>query len=254
MKSRKNSKEYKAWLRIKQCCYNPKDKSFNKYGGRGITVCCAWMRSFGSFLLDVGMSPSPKHKFTLHEGSSEFNEENCRWAPPCDIIKCGEHAYVCIEDNRSKCTKLVLVDLEDIGIVAGYPWHFSHKANHQYAYTKVPKNQRVAMHRLINKTPCDMHTDHINGDTLDNRKSNLRSCTPSENSISFLTLSRNKSGFRGVYLHKDTLKWAATITYKGKKMHLGLFNTAQDASIAYKTKRNEVICNEGNTETLGDSL
>jgi hypothetical protein len=58
---------------------------------------------------------------------------------------------------------------------------------------------RKSMHREIMKTPKGMHTDHINGDTLDNRKENLRVCTHRENCQNKKLRSDSASGMKGVY-------------------------------------------------------
>ena len=85
------------------------------------------------------------------------------------------------------------------------------------------------MHRLINNTPKNMLTDHINRDKLDNRKCNLRSGNKSLNSINRCKPSNNKSGFKGVHLDSWTEKWRAEIKINGKKITLGRFNNKLDA-------------------------
>lgn len=74
--------------------------------------------------------------------------------------------------------------------------------------------------------------DHINGIRDDNRISNLREATPSENRQNIKKVVSN-SGFMGVTWNKAVGKWQAAIKLNGKNMHLGVFKTAEDASVAY---------------------
>ncbi len=76
--------------------------------------------------------------------------------------------------------------------------------------------------------------DHINHDTLDNRRSNLRVCTHLENCQNRGAYSNNSSGFLGVSFHKHTGKYAARIRVNGKLMHLGLRQTPEEAHELYR--------------------
>ena len=93
------------------------------------------------------------------------------------------------------------------------------------------------MHRLImqlRKVNIDGYEiDHINGDTLDNRFSNLRIATSGQNKTNRDVRSDSKSGFKGVEFQKQNKNWCAYICHDGKKRHLGVFDTADDAAIAY---------------------
>ena len=75
--------------------------------------------------------------------------------------------------------------------------------------------------------------DHINGDTADNRLSNLRPATVRQNQFNAKRRVDNKSGFKGVSFHRATGKWAATISTGYGRKHLGLHLTPADAYAAY---------------------
>ena len=75
--------------------------------------------------------------------------------------------------------------------------------------------------------------DHINGIKHDNRLSNLRPATHSENMRNQRIPSNNTSGYKGVRWHKPTGKWQAYIKVDGIQKHLGLFTDIADAVAAY---------------------
>ena len=91
----------------------------------------------------------------------------------------------------------------------------------------------IYLHRHLLNTPDGLDTDHINSITLDNRRSNLRVATTSENSRNTEKQSNNKSGYKGVSYHKGTQKWRTQITIDYKLFHLGLFTDKHDAAKAY---------------------
>lgn len=90
----------------------------------------------------------------------------------------------------------------------------------------------VYMHRIINDTPDGMVTDHINRDTLDNRRANLRSADKSLNAINSKLPSDNKSGHKGVSFYKNA--WVAEIKHNRVKHYLGRFKKKSDAILARK--------------------
>lgn len=84
----------------------------------------------------------------------------------------------------------------------------------------------IPLYRWIMNCPKHLQVDHINHNTLDNRKSNLRKVTCRENNCN---KRNNKSGFAGVRWHSQGNKWNARITIKGKEKSLGMFKTKEEA-------------------------
>lgn len=93
---------------------------------------------------------------------------------------------------------------------------------------------RVIMARVLGRDLLQReHVDHINSDTLDNRRTNLRLASPSENLRNRGKNRNNTSGFKGVSCFKRTGRWHARIWANGKCHHLGYYDTPEDAAHAY---------------------
>lgn len=75
--------------------------------------------------------------------------------------------------------------------------------------------------------------DHINGNRLDNRRCNLRLATHEQNMHNARRRKDNSSGFKGVSWKVRDRKWYAAIEISGKRIHLGVFDTAEEAHVAY---------------------
>lgn len=91
---------------------------------------------------------------------------------------------------------------------------------------------RDLLHRRIAQPSKGECVDHINGDKLDNRRSNLRLCDESQNAANRHAVL-SKSGLKGVCWEKQTRKWRATITVHYKQISLGRYHKLDDAKQAY---------------------
>lgn len=72
------SSEYLIWVSMHQRCSNTRNKSYPRYGGRGIAVCARWS-DFQMFLLDMGVRPTKKHSIERRNTDGDYEPSNCEW-------------------------------------------------------------------------------------------------------------------------------------------------------------------------------
>ncbi len=145
--------------------------------------------------------------------------------------------------------KRVVVDDEDYSFLHRFTWSARKCADRDYAVTARRFDDAyhaTFMHRMILNAPPNMVVDHVNGNTLDNRKENLRICTKGEN-------GRNRKPnagyrFKGVRkinsrgkIRPRILGYAANIYFKGKAIRIGYYATEEEAARAYDTKAKELF-------------
>lgn len=140
--------------------------------------------------------------------------------------------------------KVTLVSIEDYECLSQWKWHLAGR-NYEYVYRSTHigsakngtrKQIHISMHRQIMNAPKDLQVDHINGNKLDNRRSNLRLCNNSQNHQNIGLTKKNTSGFKGVRLDKRkwrNKRWLAEIKTKEKSLFLGYFETKEEAATAY---------------------
>lgn len=131
----------------------------------------------------------------------------------------------------------ILIDEDDLEKVSKYKWYINRDGYAQSRKSRLEnperKQEQIKLHRFIlNLKSNDGNiVDHINGNKLDNRKSNLRLCTNAQNQMNCKTPKSNKLGVKGVRFNKG--KYEATIYKDGKSYYLGRFDTIEDASNKY---------------------
>lgn len=128
--------------------------------------------------------------------------------------------------------KFALVDNEDFEYLNQFKWKFDATTGYS-CRTLYPKGKEY-MHRIINKTPRNMQTDHINRNKLDNRRENLRTVTAKLNVRNTGLFKTNKTGHKGIWFWETREKWQVYIWNNNKKVYLGIFNTLSEAIIARK--------------------
>jgi len=138
--------------------------------------------------------------------------------------------------KRIKLTKgkYAIVDDEDFEYLNQWKWNISwngYATRSQHIRLGVGKytSKGVWMHRIINNTPKNLITDHINMNKLDNRRCNLRDADKSLNGINRGKNKNNTSGCKGVSWDSWTNMWRAELMIKGNKVRMGRFSKLEDA-------------------------
>ncbi len=135
------------------------------------------------------------------------------------------------------------IDAADLPLVAPYKWHASKSSNGRYyarGYMVVDGRwTKVYLHRFLTGAPRGVDVDHINSDTLDNTRSNIRVCTHAENSRNRRVQVGERAGVKGVWFDKSRQKYQAYINVGGKRISLGRFRTEAAAIEAYNAAATE---------------
>lgn len=132
-----------------------------------------------------------------------------------------------------KLTKGAFAIVDDINYekYSSKKWQFCNG----YAVRFEKKNglrKTIYLHKEIFPVPDGYEVDHINKNRLDNRIENLRKCTHAQNVRNRNMQSNNTSGFKGVS-RSAYGRWVAKISYKGSDIHIGTFDSPEDAAMAY---------------------
>lgn len=126
-----------------------------------------------------------------------------------------------------------ILDAADAGLVVRGSWA-ALVTPHGHAYAQRSGSAgapTVLMHRLILAAQPGQIVDHIDGDGLNNRRSNLRLCTHRQNMCNQVVSRRNRLGIKGVSL--DRGRYKAKITTAERTIHLGSYDTPEEAKAAY---------------------
>lgn len=122
---------------------------------------------------------------------------------------------------------------------ADYDWLMQWKWQETSGYARRTQKENgkyksMSMHRILLSPLPGFEVDHVNGNTLDNRRCNLRVCTRSENNRNVRKPRyRRSSQYKGVHRYRPRERWSVTITSYGKKIYLGRFDSEVEAAHAY---------------------
>ena len=132
--------------------------------------------------------------------------------------------------------KVAIIDAEDAPRVLRHRWYAHKERGRWYVATSI-RSGGVAtvlkLHRLILNPPAETDIDHIDCDGLNNRRSNLRLATRSQNNQNARLRANTTSGFKGVSWNKRKHKWDVRIRLNGCQKFLGYFQTKEEAAAAY---------------------
>jgi len=151
------------------------------------------------------------------------------------IVQPIDTAYRLIPLTRNKNA---IVDAGDFEWLSQWNWYATfHPQNGSFYATRTTGSHKygtvrtIKMHRLIMKCEEGQEVDHRNLDTLDNRKENLRKCTPKQNSFN----RRPHKGclYKGICFDRRRGVWYAYLRTSGRRIFGGSFESATDAARAY---------------------
>lgn len=147
---------------------------------------------------------------------------------PADVA-ITPHAAIVLIGRRHAMVGYTKVDVADAAELSRHEWHlFKDSDGDKYAYRRDGKGRRIWLHRhLFGLTPeqNQIEVDHINRDTLDNRRSNLRKATHAENMQNRPSHAGSTSNYRGVYRNVNETRWRAQVVVNGKTHKLGTHAT-----------------------------
>ena len=131
-----------------------------------------------------------------------------------------------------------IIDTDMIASVAPIKW----RLNGNYTYGYIPGKGDISLHSFIMGGKKEgLVIDHINRDTLDNRRRNLRYCTVSENIFNSKLYSKNKTGTRGVSYYANNKRYIADLKVRGKRYYLGSYETLEEASKVRKEYERKIF-------------
>jgi hypothetical protein len=98
-----NTSEYAIWSSMRQRCLDPNSPAYNRYGGRGITICDTWEDSFEAFYTDMGPRPSATHSLERINNDLGYSKENCRWATPSEQSRNTRRNHLLTYNGKTQC-------------------------------------------------------------------------------------------------------------------------------------------------------
>ncbi len=138
---------------------------------------------------------------------------------------------------------VTVIELDDLPKVVGFTWSAKVGSTHVravgYRHGAGRGHVPELMHRVLMGAAPGVEVDHRNGDTLDNRRSNLRFATSAQNKMNSKLRRDNRVGYKGVQFHAETGKYRARIRLQGRTHSLGLFATPEEAARAYDVAARE---------------
>lgn len=195
-------------------------------------------------------------KLLVIEKNKTSRNGGCSWVCRCECgrdcvvggkalanktkTNCGKCNYGCYTSYSEYAicelpdkTKFI-IDMEDYPLVSQYKWTQTPRGYFVSAMGK--RGGHTFLHRLVMKhydLKENEFIDHIDCDKTNCRKSNLRICKKTDNNRNILIQKNNQCGYKGVHWAKDRRKWRADITVNRQHIHIGSYDTAEEAALAY---------------------
>ena len=159
----------------------------------------------------------------------EFKDSNSRGVFDSNEIRVlKDYAEIDTYDSFGNVVETFMVDINDLDKLEGNKWRTVYKNDKPYLFTGNQNKAKIYFHRLVMNNP-ELQVDHISGNTLDNRKCNLRIVSIQDNMKNLKKKSNNTSGIRGVSFSVRRQKYIVDFTYEGKRMYFKPFDTKAHA-------------------------
>lgn len=147
--------------------------------------------------------------------------------------------------SKNKGKYVAIIDEEDAILAESYSWSVFHSSNAPYAINRTIKRMlhQAILERMLDGRRLEKgeEVDHINGNTLDNRRDNLRLATRSQNAANRGVSSKSSTKLKGAYYHKKSGNYQSYIMKDGIYYRLGQFSTPEEAHEAYCKKAIELF-------------
>ena len=165
-----------------------------------------------------------------------------------EFVQYATHAEIILKNKYGEEVARTKIDLDDLSRTIQYKWYCHEYENFkQYCQGTLNSGEKIRLHHFIlgiqKNTLQGKVVDHINGDSLDNRKANLRIITQQENLLNMKPQDPMK-GIRLYYLKDGTPRYGARITYNYKTISLGTYSSLEEAQQAGKKALNEIRSNK----------
>lgn len=148
--------------------------------------------------------------------------------------------------GETYCSKLkhgtVVISKESLPLVQNYKWFTKLASSNKkyYVYSHFIGNKKIMIHRHILNVTDKSLVDHINGDTLDNRISNIRIVNRLQNNVNSKKRKNSKTLYKGV-TQRPSGRFGCYISLNNKNFCLGTFDTQEEAALAYNKKAKELF-------------
>lgn len=212
------TKLYKTWGNIRSRCYNPKRKDYKWYGEKGIRICDEWLNDFFCFR-EWAINNGYKEGLTIDrkDSNKDYCPENCRW----------------IEWKYQNQNKKITVNNK-----SGVPGVFYNKKckKWQVYVAKNGKSIYIGLYEDFDTAVKARRNAENKYYNYKFNKTKLNKDVQNENLINYYFNEkkpyqniRNTSGNTGVKLTKNKKRWRASIYFNKKHIHLGVFDTKEEA-------------------------
>lgn len=143
-----------------------------------------------------------------------------------------------MEIKLNNTTDKLIIDKRDYKKVSICNWFtYTKKRNKLKRYVKSTikiNGRQIPIHRyILGIIDPKVFVDHKNGNPLDNRRSNLRICSITDNNRNKSSHPGSTSKYLGVFFYKRTSRWVACIYYNGKTVFRRVFDTEEEAALQY---------------------